>query len=185
MKRMKIQIILLAGLAVGCAHRPRPQTPEQQQVADEWLVNTVRDAAVSNAIIRQHTLFPYHFDADGAALNELGRRDLSVLAEHYQQNAGELNVRRGDASEALYRSRVQQVAETLARAGVNADRVKISDGPPGGDGMPSEDVVVISSVKPLVIPSYDDTAQLNAGVSGAGAAATGAGESGAVMKGGQ
>lgn len=182
MKQMRIQIVLLAALTMGCNHA-RPQTPEQQRVTDQWLVNTVHDAAISNAIIRQHTLFPYHFDVDGAGLNELGRRDLAVLAEHYQQYAGELNVRRGDVSDVLYQSRVRQVAETLARAGVNAERVKISDGPPGGNGMPSEDVVVISSVKPVAIPSYDDSGQSNTGGSGPGA--VGSAESGASMKGGQ
>ena len=40
----------------------------------------------ANGVVRQKTVFPYHFLNDSPALNELGERDLALLANHYRDN---------------------------------------------------------------------------------------------------
>jgi hypothetical protein len=120
---------------------------------DVRLVNTVNNIQVENAIVTQHTLYPYHFVTDGAGLNDLGQRDLMVLARHYKEQPGALNVRQGPASATLYGARVAQVQKRLKEAGVDVGRMTISDGMPGGPGMPSEAIV---TTKPE-ITSRDST----------------------------
>src|SRR5207249_16097 len=89
----------------------------------------------------------YHFENGSAELNELGERDLGVLADHFKSAPGDLNVHRGDAAQALYESRVKKVLERLASAGVKGGQVSVKDGLPGGDGISSERVIVILKEK--------------------------------------
>jgi hypothetical protein len=119
-----------------------PPSPDSGTV-NAALVNTFADSAIANAILAQHTLYAYHFARGGSALNELGLRDLDILAAHFKENPGELNVRPGDASASLYEARVNEVRNTLAKAGVARDRVTLARGLPGGDGMPAEQVIRI------------------------------------------
>jgi len=132
---------LLLVLLSGCY--PEGSRSEQRRLVDARLVNWPLNTAISNGIIRQHTLFPYHFVNGATVLNELGQHDLAVLAAHYKDFPGKMNIRRGDADEALYRARVKTVLEGLTEAGVEADCIKVADDLPGGEGIPSERVVNI------------------------------------------
>jgi hypothetical protein len=98
---------------------------------------------MENAIISQHTLFPYHFVNNSSELNELGRRDLAVLTRHFVKNAGPLNIRRHNTPADLYEARVNLVLDALREAGIEMERMSVSDGMPGGPGMPSERVLII------------------------------------------
>ncbi len=131
-------ICLACILLVGCEEK---QAKQNDKNIDVELVNTVNNIQVENAIVTQHTLFPYHFVTDGAALNDLGQRDLTVLARHYKENPGVLNVRKGKTADELYTARVAQVKTALKDAGVNLDRMAISDGLPGGPGMRAEEML--------------------------------------------
>jgi hypothetical protein len=130
---------------VGCSEEQAANRTEKN--LDAELVNTLNNIGVENAIIAQHTLYPYHFVADGAGLNDLGRRDLMVLAKHFKENPGVLNIRKGEAGAALYEARVARVLSQLKEAGVETDRTSVSDGMPGGDGVPSERVVTVFQKK--------------------------------------
>lgn len=130
----------LVAVMTGCITYP---SSEERRVQNTWLVNTLSDSAMDNAIIAQQALFPYHFVANAATLNDLGKRDLAVLAAHYGEYPGELSIRRGSTGSELYEARVQAIVESLAQAGVETDRIAISDGLPGGEGMPSEEVLKI------------------------------------------
>lgn len=142
MKRYGILVAcLVCGLIVGCEENRYDSRGGRN--LDAELVNTLNNIGVENAIITQHTLYPYHFDADGPELNGLGERDLSVLARHFTDKSGTLNVRRGDTPVGLYEARVTNVIEKLKTAGVDTSRLSISDSMPGGTGMPSERVVTI------------------------------------------
>ena len=118
------------------------ENPEAAKV-DRLLVNLYADAAVENAIIRQHTIFPYHFEQDSTKLNKLGRRDLGVLIRRYLEYPGRLNVRQGKVPDDLYEGRLETILRHLRQAGVSADRMKIGDQLAGGDGMLSSNVVLI------------------------------------------
>lgn len=106
----------------------------------------IRSASIERAIISQHTLYPYHFIAGTAKLNELGRRDLMVLVRHFEQASGELNLARGDAADTLYKARSEALAEELRSAGIAKDRVRVTAGSPGGDGISGSRLVKILEV---------------------------------------
>jgi hypothetical protein len=128
-------------MASGCHEDARTAADKQ---FDTKLVPTLNNIHVENAILAQHTLYPYHFVLDGAELNELGQRDFAVLARHFVEHPGLLNVRQGEGiGPDLYKARVAYVTSRLKEAGVEAGRVSVSDGMPGGPGMRSEAVVTI------------------------------------------
>jgi hypothetical protein len=112
------------------------------------LARSVTENAVNQAIIAQHTVYPYHFVTSAAVLNELGQHDLQVLAAHYAEHPGQLNIRQGDAPPDLYEARRAVVMDSLVKAGVDVSRVAIGDGLPGGEGMPSEGVITILEAEP-------------------------------------
>jgi hypothetical protein len=133
--------VLTLALGPGCAHKTPPPQPASEKESDMLVTDGVRDAQVRAAIVAQHTLFPYHFAEGGEELNDLGRADLSVLAQHLRsQGGGELNVRRGPAAELLYSARVVRVREALRAEGVDVAKVRIADNFAGADGMSSTDV---------------------------------------------
>ncbi|OHB68152.1 MAG: hypothetical protein A2Y77_12450 [Planctomycetes bacterium RBG_13_62_9] len=138
-----LMLCLIAGLLFGC--QEDRVTAERPQNLDAELVRTLNTVGVESAIVSQRTLYPYHFVQDSDELNTLGRRDLMVLARHFKDRAGAMNVRRDDTSVELYEARVARVLAILKEAGVDADRLALSDGMPGGDGMASERVIVILS----------------------------------------
>lgn len=129
-------------VAAGCQLEEQYADDENARL-NAWLVNTYKDIGIENAILRQHTLYPYHFVANSGQLNELGKRDLLILAGHYAENPGELNINQGDVADPLYKQRVETCVELLVQAGVDASRVQVDDGLPGGEGMSSERVVRI------------------------------------------
>ena len=135
-------LVLFCVLTVGCQDENMEKPPDER-VMNTKLINTYSDIAIQNAIISEHTMFPYHFVKNGAELNDLGQRDLAVLTQHLAQNGGHLNIRQLAASAELYEARVSLVREMLQEAGIEIERISISDGMPGGSGMPSERVLVI------------------------------------------
>jgi len=126
----------------GCV-QPMDRATKKTPALNRRLVNSYNDAAIKNAIIVQKTLFPYCFEPDSSSLNQLGRHRLSVLAGHFKDRDGQVNVRRGEAPEELYRARVERVKEDLAEAGVDLSRIKLRDALPGGPGMKSERVLEV------------------------------------------
>jgi hypothetical protein len=146
MKALAAIVAVLAELTVGSCCCP-PADSSSARETDMWAVNELADAQVCEAVIREHTLYPHHFLVDCAQLNELGMRDMDILAAYLRCEGGQLNVRRGDASPELYKKRVEVVAAALDRAGVPAGSVRVADGLPGGDGMPSVRVVEITRPK--------------------------------------
>ncbi len=77
-------ICLACGLLSGCQENRETAGPTKN--LDMELVRTLNNIGVENAIIAQHTLYPYHFVADGETLNDLGQRDFAVLARHYAEH---------------------------------------------------------------------------------------------------
>jgi hypothetical protein len=136
-----VALCLIGGLLSGCGEDTRTAADKR---ADTELVRTLNNIGVENAILTQHTLYPYHFIADSEKLNELGQRDFAVLARHFGEHPGILNVRQGDGiPPALYQARLVYVTSQLKEAGVAPGRVSISDGMPGGPGLRAEKVVTI------------------------------------------
>ena len=129
--------------AIGCHQPSAAMEPQSTDALDAALIDFHRTEAIENAIIRQHTMYPYLFVPGGAELNELGRHDLHVLARHFRGTPGVLGVRRGDADEALYAARVSAVRAVLVEHGVDPHQVVISDADAGGDALDSQTVLRI------------------------------------------
>ena len=135
-----LALLALLLAAAGACHSG--ETPQRAEI-HRWMIDSYNDDSVAQALITQHTLFPYDFVDDAPVLNELGDQHLQVLARHFRDYPGPLNVRQGDTPQALYLQRVAAVRTALAQAGVRAERVAISDGFAGGDGATSERVLTI------------------------------------------
>jgi hypothetical protein len=136
-----VAICLVCGLVSGCPEDARTAADKH---FDTEVVKTINNVGVENAIITQHTLYPYEFAVDGEKLNDLGQRDFAVLARHFAEYPGLLNIHQGaGVSPELYKARVAYVTSRLKDAGIEPARVTISDGMPGGPGMPAERVVTI------------------------------------------
>lgn len=139
MKTANIPCACLLALLAGCA-APPPSLMQGPHAGDMLL-----GASLERAIVAQSALYPCHFEYGGAELNELGRRDFAVLADHLRTHAGSLNIRRGDASAELYKARVDAVLAALQAAGVPKEQISVRDGLPVGAGLASVRVVEILS----------------------------------------
>ncbi len=147
-----VTLIVLGMLAamVGCD--VETTVSHDNSKTNAWLVRSYSDDAIKNAIIVQHTLYPYHFVSGSAELNALGEHDLAILAGHFKKYAGTLNVRRGPETAELYAARLKAAIEGLQLAGIDENSISISDGMPGGEGMSSERVVDILNPDPASTP---------------------------------
>ena len=83
-------LVIPVALVIGCStwrvgHDTLTElSPEERRFANELMTNSPFDESIKNGIISQHTIYPYHFVSDSARLNELGERDLQVLAAYYK-----------------------------------------------------------------------------------------------------
>ncbi|MFC1805463.1 hypothetical protein ACFL09_00595 [Planctomycetota bacterium] len=152
---MKPSVLLVLGIVAVLVAGCTPEIPPLEDRAEynAGLVNSVLDQAIRNAIIRQHTLFGYHFVDNAATLNELGQHDLELLAARHKEHPGTVLVRQGDTAPELFEARVNEVKRLLVEAGVDEKRVKVEDGTPGGDGMPMARVLVIAGASAAPKPS--------------------------------
>jgi hypothetical protein len=141
MKKTLMLLPMLFGALASCGSTKKHAELEGR--ANMWAGDAIKNASLNNAIISQHTLYPYHFVSSSAELNDLGLRDLNVLSDHFTKTPGDLNVRRGDASQSLYEARVKTVLDRLAEVGVQGGSVAVKDEMPGGEGISSERVIVI------------------------------------------
>lgn len=139
--RMMIMTVLFCILIVGCQENME-ESPNNNLINSQ-LVRSYNDIAMQNAIVSQHTLFPYHFVANGAELNELGQRDIAALTSHFIKYPGRLNIRRHNTSADIYEARINMVHGRLQEAGIDMERISISDEMPGGSGVTSERVLII------------------------------------------
>lgn len=133
-------------MTIGCQENTEKKS--NNHAINKQLVQSYNDTAIQNAIVTQHTLFPYHFVTNGAELNELGQRDLSALISHFLKYPGRINIRQQNTAAKLYEARVNLVRDRLQQAGIAMERISISDDMPGGSGITSERVLVILQQAP-------------------------------------
>ena len=142
LKEMFVMSLFCAILLCGCQEQQAGPTVNTSEV-NRKIVDTYSDLAIQNAIIAQHTLYPYHFVNNSSQLNGLGERDLSVLIRHYQDNPGKLVLQQGGTESLLYQSRAQTVYEKLLQGGIADEKIRIIDGMPGGSGMASNSIIEV------------------------------------------
>lgn len=143
-KILMTMALMCVVLLTGCQEEQMsdPNAIDKSEV-NRKIVDTYSDLAIQNAIVAQHTLYPYHFAANSADLNELGQRDLRVLIEHYKVNPGSIAIHQGPVDGILYQARAHGVYNQLVDAGIPKNKIDINDGMPGGNGMPSSTVIEI------------------------------------------
>jgi len=115
----------------------------ESQLRGGWLSSTLAREMVANAVVAEHAILPHHFVANSAVLNDLGRRDVGLLAAHYKTHPGPVSVRQGGATLDLYQRRVDAVMAALGEAGVDVGYVTVADTLAGGEGLSSDRVIVI------------------------------------------
>ena len=142
MKSIMLMVIIVFGAMVGGCNQTVEKTVDRPAI-NAGLLDSYNDIAIQNAIIAQHTLFPYHFVPNAAKLNSLGQKDLAILAKHFCENPGKLNVSQGDIESELYQERLNTVRTELTQAGVDTSRIALADGMPGGDALASEQILLI------------------------------------------
>ncbi len=140
MRQMLLAGLIAAGMTAGCGPQSSDQPPDPLNAVT---VQAIANPQIDQAVIAQHTLYPYHFIAGSDKLNELGHRDLYVLAEHFKCAPGSLNVDQGDASADLYSARLKAVTQALKDSGVGTSRVQLTSGLSGGDGLAGPRVIKI------------------------------------------
>ena len=140
--KLIISIYLPLLLLAGCSEDMQDETRDNHELNSK-LIESYSDISIKNAIISQHTLFPYHFVNNSSQLNELGDNDLMILIEHFVKNPGRLNIRQGEVSSEIYQARINLVIEKIKDAGIDKKKINISDDMAGGSGMSSEKVLVI------------------------------------------
>lgn len=130
--------------AVACESSPKPEyLGDEERELNSAMVSSYLIDQSDNAVLRQQTLYAYHFLPNTAELTELGARDVGVLANHYRFHPGHLNIRRQGAGDELYAARCAAVMVALIDGGVEADRMELGDGLPGGTGITSQEGLVI------------------------------------------
>lgn len=139
--------LLLSACASSYEKASREWPEERRTTMNQWIASQYHAEATRHGVIAQHTLYSHHFVASSDQLNELGERDAAILAAHYRHNPGVLNVRRGNADDALYESRVSAARAALEAGGVDLARVHVADGPAGGHGMAGDFVITILNEK--------------------------------------
>ena len=164
MKTTLMAVAALAAVLNGCEwsqHAPVTQA----SAPEAKLVESINDTAVRDGILRQCTIFPYHFEPGAPDLNGLGQSTVAVLADRFRKYPGAVSVRRGDAPVELYRQRVQRVLAAMEKAGVPRTGMRVTDSPSVGDGLPGEQVLTILRTPAIVPASSSDSS----GTSGTGA----------------
>lgn len=134
MKRL-LCLLALPALIVACN---QVQPGDRHPTMNRWMVDTYTDDMAVNAVIAGRTIYPHHFVEGTASLNARGERSLNILAKHFKDHAGTLNVRQAETDDGLYQKRLQAVRDALVSRGVDVDNVTLADGSAGGDGITSE-----------------------------------------------
>jgi hypothetical protein len=152
-------------LAVACQAPSGPASAagDSESISDDRMLEVdkhyVREPFEDQAragVLRQRALFEMHFRPGSADLTPLGRRDLAILADAVEEDGGSISVRRGSAGERLYKARVETVRDGLLAAGIDARRIRIDDGSPGGDGVSTSEAILIRAKirdQPMSSPS--------------------------------
>jgi hypothetical protein len=147
MRTTKTMIATTAAAALlavaGCQHKAADasadRTPDERTL-NTLMVKTAYDQNERNAIIAERTIYDHHFRPASAELNDLGLRQVRILADAYHDQAVRVSVARADASDDLYRRRLDAVRTAFADRGVDRSSLTLNDGQPGGSGIASEKV---------------------------------------------
>ncbi len=78
--------LVLAGCTTTIGSEYVYQDVEERRAANEEMIRAYQNDQIANGVVRQKTIYAYHFVPDAPSLTELGVHDLSILAAHYKDN---------------------------------------------------------------------------------------------------
>lgn len=79
-------VLVLAGCTTPVGKEYVYQDSAERRNANSEMVRAYQNDQAANGIVRQKTLYAYHFVPESPILTELGERDLSILARHYRND---------------------------------------------------------------------------------------------------
>jgi len=127
----------------GCQHKAAEATADRtpdEQTLNTLMVKTAYDQNERNAIIAERAIYGHHFRPASAELNNLGLRQVRILADAFHDQAVQVHVARADASDELYRRRLDAVRTAFADHGLDRSSLTLNDGQPDGSGIASDKV---------------------------------------------
>jgi uncharacterized membrane protein YgcG len=145
-------IVLVLALCAGCSSKPKPE-PTGVSVPSEATINAASldvnfNQQIRNGAATGRTIYPHHFVIGDSELTMVGERQFSALLPRNDLEPARMIIPRGDASDVLYRARLDALRQRFVAAGYGEDRLVLVDELPAGDGIPSERVVLIASEEP-------------------------------------
>lgn len=155
MRNILLQAAILGAALTGCSKLPPAEADHGRQ--QMWIGDTLRSASIKAAVVRQGTIFPYHFVDGTSSLNPLGVRDLGYLTDHLADHGGVLRLARGSTSIGLYAKRTAAITNALYAAGLEEEQFTLTDGAPGGDGMPGQRAFEISQPQENATAGFEKT----------------------------
>jgi hypothetical protein len=118
----------------SCSTSPK-ETPYSR--GEMWIGDAIQQASLDRAIVAERTLYPFHFATGTSELNDLGKRDLRVLAKHVARHGGAVHLHRGSTTDEVYAARAQAVEAALEAEGVAPEQASVVDEAPQGPGIPA------------------------------------------------
>jgi hypothetical protein len=134
----------------GCSSKPKEAEATQLTVPPEREENVAMIRGVFEQQSREgsvisRTIYPHHFQHHAADLTIIGKRRLDAMAAHAPGMPIEIQVPRGDASDALYEKRLAVLRSRLVLDGIDPQLVTFADDKlPAGDGVASDHVNMLA-----------------------------------------
>jgi hypothetical protein len=143
--------VAAVALMAGCSSSKPDESKATQLTApperDEnvAIVRGVFETQSREGNVISRTIYPHHFQHDAADLTIIGRRRLDAMATHAPGMPIEINVPRGEASDALYEQRIAMLRSRLVLDGIDPQLVTFADNKlPSGDGISSDRVNLLA-----------------------------------------
>jgi hypothetical protein len=139
----------MAVVVGGCSSKPEAEPTDlyigPERVENEQIVNMSFEEQARAGAITSRTIYPHHFLPDAPELTLVGQRRFDAMTTHAPGMPIEIQVPRGDASNALYEQRLAALRQHLVADGIDPTLVTFADGKmPGGDGISSDRVNLLA-----------------------------------------
>ncbi|MFT5289917.1 MAG: hypothetical protein ACI82F_001988 [Planctomycetota bacterium] len=99
-----------------------------------WIANAFQDRAIENAVLTRRSIHDYHFYAGSARLNDLGRRDFSLLFKDALRTQSPIYLVRGHTPEDLFQQRMSSLRAEFGHIESDSRKRLVQSGLPGGSG---------------------------------------------------
>ena len=147
-----VALVVVLALFAGCSSKPKAE-PTAVDIPPESAVNAATldtnfNQQIRNGAATGRTIYPHHFVIDDYELTLVGQRQFNALLPRHDLEPVRMIVPKGDASDVLYRARLDALRQRFVAAGYAEDRLALVDELPAGDGISSERVLLLAAEEP-------------------------------------